>query len=99
MMMELGYVLNEIYYRHGTSIFQGPCLHRLSEFIDRDKHMGQAPHDKWLCNGDGLELLGQSMDLPCEVLASPVGPHDLSNITGSHLPVKTLPESLSDRDT
>jgi hypothetical protein len=86
-------VLDKIYYLLIANLSQGPCLNPLSELIDRDKQVGQAlrcflegpqkvwaPHNKRPCNGDRLELLGQSMDLPHEVLASPARPHDVRHV-------------------
>jgi hypothetical protein len=43
----------------------------------------QAPYDKQPYNGDCLELMGRNVGLPHEVLASPIGPHDLRYITSS----------------
>jgi hypothetical protein len=102
-------VLDEIYYLLGANLSQGPHLDPLSELVNRNEQVGQAPghflegpkevqapHGERPCNGDRLEPLGQSIDLPCKVLPSSTGPHDLSRVTGGHRPVKTLPKSLSD---
>jgi hypothetical protein len=102
-------VLDEIHYLLGANISQGPRLDPLSQLVDHDKQVGQAlerflegpqevqaPQGERSCNGDGLELLGRSMDLPHEVLASLAGPHDLSHIIGGRWLVKTLLEGLSD---
>jgi hypothetical protein len=36
-------VLDEIHCLHGANLRQGPCLDPLSELVDRDKQVGQAP--------------------------------------------------------
>jgi hypothetical protein len=84
-------VLDEIHCLLGASLSQGPRLDPLSELVDGDEQVGQAlmhflerpqevqaPHGERPCNGDGLEILGRSVDLPHEVLASPTGPHNAS---------------------
>jgi hypothetical protein len=56
-----------------------------SKLVNRDKQVSQAPkcflegsqkvqapHNKWPCNQDCLQLLGRSVVLPCQVLASPI---------------------------
>jgi hypothetical protein len=102
-------VLHEIHRLPGVDVHQGPFLNPLSEFVVYDKQVGQAPgcflegpqkiqapHGKHPCNGDCLELLGGSMDLPQEVLVSAIGPHDMCGITSGCRPVEILSESLPD---
>jgi hypothetical protein len=102
-------VLDEIHYLHGANLHQGPCLDPLSKLVDHDKQVGQAPgrllegsqevdapYGKWPCNGDCLELMGRNVGLPHEVLASPIGCHDLRDIASGPRPIETLLESLSD---
>jgi hypothetical protein len=100
-------VLDEVYGMLGANLSQGLRIDPLSKLVDCDKQVGQAPrhflegsqkvqvpHGKWPCNGDYLELLGWSMDLPREVLAPPAGPHDLRHVASGCWLVKTLSESL-----
>jgi hypothetical protein len=102
-------VPDEIHYLPGANLIQGPCLDPLSELVNSDEQVGQAPrhfleglqkvqapHDKQPCNGDGLKLLGRCMDLPHEVLASPAGHDNLRCVAGGRWLVKTLSKSLSD---
>jgi hypothetical protein len=101
-------VLDKIYCMLGANLSQGSHLDPLSELVDRDKQVGQAlgcllkgpqkvqaPHGTRPHNGDCLEFLGRSMDLPCKVLGSPIGPHDLRHVASGRRPVKTLPKSLT----
>jgi hypothetical protein len=101
-------VLDKIHCLRGADLSQWPCLNPLSELVDRNKPVGQAPrrfleepqkvqtlHGKQTCNGDGLEILGQCVDLSCKVLAPSVGPYDLSRVTDGRRPVKTLSDFLS----
>jgi hypothetical protein len=52
-------------------------------------------HGKRPCHGDGVELLGWSVDLSHKVLAHRTRSHDLSRVGGDRRPVKILLESLS----
>jgi hypothetical protein len=100
-------VLDEIHCLIEANLSQGLHLDPLSKLVDNDKQVGhapghflegpqkvQAPHKKHPCNGDCLELLGCSVDLPHDVLSPPTGPHDLHCIASGHWSVKTLLESL-----
>jgi hypothetical protein len=101
-------VLDKIHYLFGADFDQGSCVDPLSEFVDRDKQVGQAPgrflegfqeiqvpHDKRPHDGDGLELLGWRVDLSHKVLVHPAGPHHLNHVSSGRQQVKTLPERFS----
>jgi hypothetical protein len=102
-------VLDEIHDLLQADFSQEFHLNPLSELIDHDKQVGQAPehllerfqkvqapYNKRPCNGDYLELLGQGVNLPSKVLATSAGSYGLCGIASSHRPVKSLPESLPD---
>jgi hypothetical protein len=61
-------VLDKAYHLFGANFGHGPSLDPLSELVDHDKQVGeapgrifegpeevQAPHNKGPCDGDGLE--------------------------------------------
>jgi hypothetical protein len=102
-------VLHEIHGLLGANFGQGFRLDPLSKFIDCDEQVGQAlrrliegsqkvqaPHGEQPGNVDCLELLGQGVNLPSEVLAFPAGPYDLRCVGGGHRPVISLLKSLLD---
>jgi hypothetical protein len=76
-------VLDKIYCLVGANLSQGPCPDPLSELVDCNKQVGQAyghflegpqkvqaQYGKRPCNGDGMEVLGRSVNLPQEVSRS-----------------------------
>jgi hypothetical protein len=102
-------VLDKAYHLFGANFGQGPSLDLLSELADRDKQVGgapghffegsqevYAPHGKGLHDGDGLEILGQRVDLLHKVLAPYAKPHNLNCVVDGHWPIKTLSEGFTD---
>jgi hypothetical protein len=102
-------VLGKAYCLFGAYFSHGPILDPLSELVDYDKQMGEAPerhffgsqevqasHGKGPCDGDGLELSSWHVDLPHKVLAPFARLHNLNRIGDGCWPVKTLPKGFTD---
>jgi hypothetical protein len=100
-------VLDKAYRLFGANFGHEPHLNPLSKLVDRDKQVGKAlecffkgskevhaPHDKGPCDGDGLELLGQHVDLPRKVLTPFARSHNLNRVIIGRRLVKTLLEGL-----
>jgi hypothetical protein len=102
-------ILDKAYHLFGADFGQEPSLNPLSELVDHDKQVGeapehffegsqevQAPHDKGPCDGDGLKLLGWCVDLPRNVLAPLARLHNPNCVAGSRQLVKILSEGFTD---
>jgi hypothetical protein len=103
------YVLDKAYRLFGANFGHETSLKSLSELVDRDKQVGEAPRrffewsqevrapqGKGPCNGDGLELLGWCVDLPRKVFTPFARPHKMNCVIEDRRPTKTLPEGFTD---